>query len=375
MNKDEAKALWDRYLKGEVSATEKDIIESWYNQTLAEHPSPQEIDWNAVEERLESRLSFVPSTKTKKYILSRYAAAIAAVLALVVGIVVYLRSPAVKRIPKELANELIVPGGNKAILKLADGREVILSEEQSGIVVGQGLTYTDGSEVAGMKDGDFKDLEIHVPRGGTYKIILADGTRVWLNADTKLKSHFNRENQSRELELEGEAYFEVAHLYRQQGGQKTAVPFRVTTAGHTINVLGTSFNVTAYQGEPDRTTLVEGNVEIDLPNGQGKQYLKPNQQAVIWNSKIAVTSVDVSNYTAWKEGTFNFSDDNLEGILRQVSRWYDVDVRFRQENLKQLKFEGIVPRYEQLTTLLKALEKAGDVEFEFNDRLLIVKRK
>ncbi|WP_426791154.1 FecR family protein [Sphingobacterium sp. WOUb80] len=270
---------------------------------------------------------------------------------------------------------VISAGGNKAILRLADGSEISLSELQSEIIVGDALTYADGSVVKGGTASHWKDqkIDVYIPRGGTYKIILADGTRVWLNADTRLKYQFNKQKQVRELELDGEAYFEVAHQNIGEGEQRKAVPFLVRTAGYTVKVHGTSFNVTAYRGEPSRTTLVEGSVEVDVPNKQEQHFLKPNQQAIVSSNRVAIIDVESSSYTSWKEGTFNFSGEDLEGILRQAARWYDVEVHFQRDELKQLKFEGIVPRYEDLEGLLKALEKAGDIKFEIKERELLVK--
>src|SRR5690606_2071746 len=151
---------------------------------------------------------------------------------------------------------------------------------------------------------------------------------------TRLKSHFNEKEHIRELEVDGEAYFEVAHQYIAQGSQKRSVPFLVKTPNYTIKVLGTSFNVSAYKGDASKTTLVEGSIEINIPTTNLKQLLKPNQQALFLNNTIAITEVESSNYTSWKDGTFNFSDENLEGILRQVARWYDVEIRFQNDTLK-----------------------------------------
>lgn len=271
----------------------------------------------------------------------------------------------------------VLPGGNKATIKLEDGTQVDLSESQSEIVLGQQLAYADGSLVQGLtaENVSGKNLVIDVPKGGMYKIALPDGSKVWLNADSRLRYIGDRAAESRTLELEGEAYFEVAHHYMTIGKEKIRQPFVVHTAGQTIKVLGTAFNVTAYKGEPDRTTLVEGKVELSLPDGSNKQYLKPNQQATVRGRTITIADVESQRYVSWKEGTFNFSDESLEIILNQVARWYAIDIDFEDANLKKLKFEGIVPRYENMETLLEILEKTGDVRFELKGRLLHVKKK
>jgi len=271
----------------------------------------------------------------------------------------------------------VLPGGNKATIRLDDGTQVDLSENQSELVLGQQLAYADGSLVEGVAAGNVsgKNMVIDVPKGGMYKIVLPDGSKVWLNADSRLRYIVDPTAETRTLELEGEAYFEVAHRYLTKGKEKMLQPFVVYTSVQTIKVLGTSFNVTAYSGEPDRTTLVEGKVELSLPDGSNKQYLKPNQQATIRGRAITIADVESSGYISWKEGTFNFSDESLEIILNQVARWYNIDVDYEDANLKKLKFEGIVPRYEHMETLLKVLEKTGDVRFELKGRRLHVKKK
>ncbi|WP_223577976.1 FecR family protein [Sphingobacterium sp. GVS05A] len=271
----------------------------------------------------------------------------------------------------------VLPGGNKATIRLDDGTQVSLSESQSEIVLGKQLAYADGSLVQGIaaENVSGRNMIIDVPKGGTYKIALPDGSKVWLNADSRLRYIVDRADEARNLELEGEAYFEVAHRYRSKGKDKILQPFVVRTPGQTIKVLGTSFNVTAYSGEPDRTTLIEGKVELSLPDGANRQYLKPNQQALIQGRTITIADVESSGFISWKEGTFNFSDESLDIILNQVARWYDIDVDFTDPSLKKLKFEGIVPRYEKLESLLKILEKTSDVRFELKGRLLHVKKK
>ncbi|OOG18020.1 hypothetical protein BWD42_12060 [Sphingobacterium sp. CZ-UAM] len=301
---------------------------------------------------------------------------IAAVAVLLVGLVLSVRY---------LANEdgraakqaRIMPGGNKATIRLGDGTVVDLSESQSEIVLGQHIAYGDGSPVRGLALGnvDGQELAIDVPKGGTYKVALPDGTRVWLNADSRLRYNLSLADEARNLKLEGEAYFEVAHRYITKGKEKMRQPFVVHTADQIIKVLGTSFNVTAYKGEPDRTTLIEGRVELSLPDGSNRQYLKPNQQALVSGGAISIADVESAAYVSWKDGTFNFSDESLELILNEAARWYDIEVDFEEPRLKKLKFEGIIPRYERLESLLKILEKTGAVRFELQGKLLHVRKK
>ncbi len=271
----------------------------------------------------------------------------------------------------------ILPGSNKAVLRLADGSEVVLNENQSEVILGSEITYADGSKVQGtnLSSWDKQNIELSVPKGGTYKVVLADGSKVWLNADSRLKSNFKGNEQLREVELDGEAYFEIAKVYKTKDGREERVPFAVKTADHTVRVLGTSFNVTAYKDDATRTTLVEGIVELTIPKVNQTQVLKPNQQGLILGKEIMVREVDAAVYTGWKDGVFNFSDEYLSVVMIQIARWYDVEVHFENDKLKQLKFEGVVERYQTLEELLKVLEKAGEVKFEIDGRRLTVKKK
>lgn len=268
-------------------------------------------------------------------------------------------------------------GGNRATLQLADGQKINLSEQQSKIILGKDLSYSDGTKIPVINDknGEFQDIIFTVPKKGTYSIVLSDGTKVWLNADSRLKTHFNARNKMREVELEGEAYFEVSHHNYSIGKKIVSLPFIVKTPTHSVTVLGTAFNIAAYKGEKSKTTLITGSVEIGTLNGKISKHLKPNQQAVVGKDSIFIENVESSNYSAWIDGTFNFSDEPLNEILNEVSRWYDVKVVYKNENLKNLRFEGVIPRYENLSTLLNTLEKSGEVKFILKDNTIHVNPK
>lgn len=249
----------------------------------------------------------------------------------------------------------IQPGGNRATLSLADGRIVDLDETQTGIIVAGDIMYGDGSKL--LETGDIKAnatnyATLTTPKGGAYQVILPDGTKVWLNAASSIRYPTAFGSKAREVEIVGEAYLVVAPDRDR--------PFRVASAGQTIEVLGTEFNVSAYPDQEEaKTTLVEGKVKLQL-NGPGREpiMLAPGQQGIVGASTARVEDVDVSQYTAWKDGFFYFRGDSPMEAFAELSRWYDIDVVYRNE-IPAMRFYGKLERNKPLGSLLRILEEAG----------------
>jgi ferric-dicitrate binding protein FerR (iron transport regulator) len=284
---------------------------------------------------------------------------------------------------KILPKQDIIPGGNKAILTLADGSQIILDSADNGSITNQGnatvikldgqLTYNSTGA-----DGNTQAMfnSISTPRGGQYLLILADGSKVWLNAASSLKFPTIFVGTERTVELTGEAYFEIAPL-SPKGGQK--MPFKVTMAGKgEVEVLGTHFNINSYSDEAAvKTTLLEGKVKVTaLSNLVSKtpdiQFLTVGQQALI-NTMGKITlnkDVDIDAEVAWKNGTFNFNSQNIKSILRQIGRWYDVDITYNG-NVSNETFSGIVSRNSNLSQVLKIMEMAG-VNFKIEGKTIVV---
>ncbi len=286
----------------------------------------------------------------------------------------------------------IPPGGNKATLTLADGRVIDLSEEQSGIIVGDEITYTDGSAIASPEVGPSATEEgnrntlyaiLTTPKGGIYQVTLSDGTKVWLNSASTLKYPNRFTGNERVVELEGEAYFEVSHQlstisYQPNVGTKpkadsrqpTAkrLPFRVVSRGQTVEVLGTQFNILAYPDEPNvKTTLVEGSVRvvasgIAAPNfptsGIPDFLLKPSQQSILADGRIEIKDVDPRTELAWRNGRFNFDGKKLPQVMRELSRWYAIDVAYEGQ-VPDIEFFGGIHRNNNLATVMNILETNG----------------
>ena len=268
---------------------------------------------------------------------------------------------------KALKND-VEPGSSKAVLTLGDGSSIVLDSASSGILSRQGntkVTKTGGKLNYSVFDKDKKPAlfnKLTTPRGGQYRIELPDGSQVWLNAASSLRFPTAFTGRERRVEVEGEAYFEVA--------ENKAKPFIVSTNGAEIQVLGTHFNVMAYKDEASlKTTLLEGAVKFV---GNGSVLLKPGQQSQLFaNGPVKVVSdVNLEEVMAWKNGFFHFEGVDFETVSKQLSRWYDVEVVCDRKVDDLLYAE--IPRNTRLSDVLKALELTGKLKFEIKDKKIIV---
>jgi len=255
----------------------------------------------------------------------------------------------------------VKPGGDKAILTLADGSVIDLTERATGEIASQGgmvVTKTEDGQLVYHLENEGLNSEIAynsiaTPRGGQFAVVLPDGSRVWLNADSKLKYPASFKGDSRTVELIGEGYFEVERDEKR--------PFRIKSKDQVVTVLGTKFNINSYEDESFmRTTLLEGSVQVE--KGQQSLILKPGEQARVKES-IQVAKVNTLHSMAWKNGDFIFRNESIRDIMRQVSRWYDVEIEYQGGN-ESLRFGGIVSRAKDLSAVLTMLEKTGQVKFE-----------
>ena len=208
--------------------------------------------------------------------------------------------------------------------------------------------------------------EVYVPRGGEYSLVLADGTKVWLNAQSTLRFSYPFDSL-RIVYLEGEAYFEVAH--------NAAKPFEVRTGENTLRVLGTKFNVRAYKEQPYQVTLMEGKVKVN--NGAVSEILVPDRQlSQTLESKIyEVLPVNSKLYSAWTKGVFEFNNASLKDIMCQLGRWYNINVDYASEDLKDIRFTGSILRKETLGYALEMIQKVSDVCFSKRENQIFVERK
>ncbi|WP_257670937.1 FecR family protein [Parapedobacter tibetensis] len=369
MEAHKAKRLLKKYLAGNCTEEEKAVLETWYLQrNLEEFPDLNEADrlQDMEEVRLALEKAYNPVRRMKpRHRLARVVAAAMVLLAAGIVLYVYMQKDAgTPQLPARYAND-VDPGGNKAVLTLADGKTINLSSDKEGIMVSGGaLTYDDGTVLPeNTPEGISQYVALTTPVGGQYRVVLPDGSKVWLNAASTLRYPTRFTAKERKVEVSGEAYFEVAH--------DKAVPFKVNTQGQTIEVLGTHFNVSAYQDEPiTKTTLLEGSVRITTQDRS--EYLVPGQQAQVNSRHLTITDdADMDEVVSWKNGYFKFNG-NIEGIMTKVARWYNVEVVYQEGVDLHQTFSGELSRARKLSTLLELMEITGNVHFKIEGKRVTV---
>jgi hypothetical protein len=273
----------------------------------------------------------------------------------------------------------ILPGTKSAFLVLSNGQKIDLGKE--GV---NALKEADGTIIEKNDDKlhymkhqrlvseEVLQDELIVPRGGEYSLVLSDGTRVYLNSMSRLIFPVRFSGDNRKVILEGEGYFEV------QKDEKR--PFIVQVSGMQIQVLGTSFNVKAYQDEQNvYTTLVEGKVRINSEDDQlnGEFFLEPDQQAIFdkRNSIVSVKDVDAAQYMQWTTGRYIFVDQPLDEIMKTLSRWYDFTFRYSDESLKEMRFEGGLNKYENIYPILDIINRTGKVKVDIKGKEVLFSKK
>ncbi len=370
--------LASKWLNGSITDAEKSEFAAWYH---AHSDSQFEIpaSFAGSEEELRGRiLAKVRENMQSKTIRAknrgfrraiRIAAAILFILS--TGVYLWLVNDSKEGTKVQFVQNDVYPGGNRAMLTLADGRTITLSSEQSGIVIGDEIRYEGGGLVDGFavspdkEDSEMQYNVITTPKGGQYQIKLADGSRVWLNSASSLRYPTKFAVDRREVELlEGEAYFEINRQVSPSTHSRK-VPFRVIGKNQTVEVLGTQFNINAYADEKGiKTTLVEGSVSIHAH--RQTKTLTPGQQAVLTdNNGMLINEVDTEPFTAWKDGFFYFDDADIYTVMKQFQRWYDIKVQYDIGYSDDL-FVGKIPKAVTLSAALNVLKSAG-VNFEMKE--------
>ena len=266
------------------------------------------------------------------------------------------------------------PGGERAILKLYDGKTVMLdSTMKSSLIAHEAsvriemdsnhlLRYYSYDSI-GITDTN-KNNELIIPKGGEYQVVLADGTKVWLNSASRLIYPQSFMGKERRVVLSGEAFFDVAHDAER--------PFIVETSRMNVKVLGTRFNVNDYDdNEEVSTTLVNGSVEI-VSGGQQAFRLVPGEQAYGKENELEKREVNVRLYTSWIDGKFLFNNTELEEIAKQISRWYDVEIFFSSENVKKVRFTGAIVKFKPLDDLVRMIESTSQVRFSVKGKTIVI---
>ncbi|MDF2474879.1 MAG: hypothetical protein K0S24_362 [Sphingobacterium sp.] len=281
---------------------------------------------------------------------------------------------------KAIAQHIGSPGQEAALLTLKDGSVISLTDIRNGSVV----ALQGGVEIQKNKNGElvYRAVEqdaaataavnkITTNRGNQYQVILPDGSKAFLNANSTLTYPLKFAQNARTVRMTGEIYFEISKLEVQTGGDKKRIPFYVETAEQKIEVLGTHFNVNAYPDEPyTTTTLLEGSVRVTSLKRNESVLLKPGQRSLL-SERLRIDNTDSSQDVSWTQGDFVFKGEELSSLLRKISRWYNVDVECPQR-LEKLKFDGMVSRSQPLSTIIDMLEITGKVKIKINGRRLIV---
>ncbi|SMC68362.1 FecR family protein [Pedobacter nyackensis] len=386
-NKDKYLALLEKYNQNTASPEEKAYVEACYQYFEVQSNYTDQLDEEAADQLGQSifnRIERERKPSFAKLILHRSKDAvryISAAIILIVAAAAILLYTYQSSSTKDNASEApILPGKSIASLVLPDGSSYLLSDAQKQEdLISKGILHISNKEgfleydpLAKVAPAAIKIHEIRTPNGGQYKVILPDGSKVWLNAASSLKFPNEFNESTREVELIGEAYFEVTGT--QKNGKNKNWPFLVKSQKHSTSVLGTKFNISAYPEDNfDQVTLLEGKVKIHASNavGTAADYtLKPNQQATI-NDKVSVRDVAyATDANAWQQGNFSFSNKDLVQVMRTISRWYDVEVDYH--NLPDKKLNGAISRSVSINDILRMVEKTCSIQFKIEGRKVYV---
>ena len=394
MLKEELQQLLDDYVMGTISPGDRErLLRALQNSQDAEALLLQDLitgrydsdDNPEIRERLQRNLTnLINSSVADKpvhrvHFIRRSWLKYAAAILIIFGVGAYLwintrnsSDVATTNTGKRFQTD-VAPGGDKAVLTLADGSKIVLDSAANGSVATQGnaaiVKLANGQIAYTLKDAPKGEVMINTmstPYGGQYQLTLPDGSRVWLNAASSITYPVAFVQNTRSVKVTGEVYFEVA--------KNKEKPFIVDIDGRSsVQVLGTSFNVNSYEDEASiKTTLIEGSVKVML--GTTDAILKPGQQAQINNTAtgiVVISNPDIEQALAWKNGVFNFNGSDLRGVMRQLQRWYDIKVQYNG-SIDNGAFRGRIDRKVNLSDVLDILEEAGGVKFRLDGKTLVV---
>lgn len=404
---DNIKEIARKFLSGEATEQELSLLHQWYDRweddesiVEAGTESPDLIESRMLSRLLDqirqkqsnpAELVALPVRKWWKL-----AVAAAVIIALGASLFIWKQQFSSKKDAGQLAmndtSAVIRPGIDKALLVLDNGKELVLDDQATGIITQQGNTTITNQHGqlsyvgAASQQGNIYYNTVKTGRGNQYQLLLPDGTKVWLNASSSIRFATTFSEQERIVELTGEGYFEVAKDRKRPF--KVMLPKNIgEEATNAVEVLGTNFNIMAYQDEAGiKTTLLEGSVKVGSHSSTPTQgtasstILKPGQQAImpfvneqsgkLTDNNIRVTQADVDEAVAWKDGYFRFTDAPITAVMRQAARWYDVEVVYNG-NVQQEVFSGSIPRTANIMQLIKILELTKTVKIRIEGRKLI----
>ncbi|RKR84010.1 FecR family protein [Mucilaginibacter gracilis] len=357
--------LFEKYLAGNCTEQEKAWLESWYLEYKEQNlPNLTSAQFQEIENSHPKVLGASPRVVS---FWPRIAAAAAVLLLVLGGAWLVVRKSNLATVAEQHISRDIKPGNNKAILTLANGQKIILNNAKIGQMATQG-----NAAVAKIAEGQLAYNasttmalaevlnKIETPRGGQYQVVLADGTKVWLNAASSLIFPTAFTGKQRRVELHGEGYFEVA--------KNKNMPFIVSSDEQQVEVLGTHFNISAYKDDNGvfKTTLLEGSVRLN-----NKVMMVPGDEADNTNNNIKLKQVDAENSIAWKNGKFTFQNEDIQSLMRKIARWYDVQVVY-SGSMMHKNFSGSVSRFANIATMLGVLESTNTIHFKIEGRRITV---
>lgn len=389
MQEEEVQKLVEKYLHNTASAEETEKLFQWY-RTEMKADSEWNFDPEEDEENLKSfifsKIDLPELAERQIPVYRRYyslTAAATILLFMVSGLYFYFKKDQIQTAPlpvkvavKQKVKD-IQPGGVKAILTLSDGKKIVLDDSQNGVVINQGgikihknskgiIEYTLSKSANEQNLSERKEIQtvyntIQTPVGGKFQLNLADGSKIWLNSASSLRFPVFFSGDTREVELKGEAYFEVS---------KNDKKFSVRSGNQTVEVLGTHFNINAYSDEPSiTTTLIEGAVRVIELNSKKSQILKPGEQSKV-DREIRIQRKDTQADLAWKDGYFYFENASIETVMRQLGRWYGITARY-EAILPEHHFEGAIATNLTLLEVLEILEKSN-IHFRLEGKEVVV---
>ncbi|MFQ3214701.1 MAG: transmembrane sensor [Marivirga sp.] len=328
---------------------------------------------NLTDLRKEMEPYYLTPPRGNRYKWIGYRSVAAAFLLMALSVLLFVKMNNTLTDDPILAQKAVepIPGGQKAILHIEGEENIILgkgspSVQKSKNATQSFLNISSKSLTYGVpNEGPIKQHILETPRGGEFKLTLTDGTKVWINAASKLIYPSRFSKTERVVTLEGEAYFEVTHDSKR--------PFIVHSGKQQIKVLGTSFNLTHYPNEAITSTLVKGKIQIDTKKGSNT-ILSSGEQATYNqnNESLETKKVNTNHFTAWKDGLFYFNDEPLEEIMKALSKWYDFDVIYKNEKIKDVRFTGTLKRYESFKEVTNIIQMTGHVNFKLKGTKVII---
>lgn len=365
------------------SIQNRERFERWRNEELLAHKIRDyyQVDSDAIYQKMNQAIREVsiaePAVRAEKVRSLWPRIAVAASIILAIAIIGYfiLHKPTKENYAAASVKSDVSPGGNKAFLVLGNGQRISLTDAGNGMIAeqaGQSIKKTsDGIVVydranAGGEHAEQLYNTVEIPRGGQYQITLSDGSKVWLNAASSLKYPAVFNGADRQVELTGEACFEVV--------KDKVHPFKVKTAGQTVEVLGTLFNINSYPDEKNiATTLIEGSVKV---TGETRLVIiKPGEQAINNGRQIQVAQANIDNVIDWRNGDFYLNRIDFRVAMRKIARWYDIEVIYDTSVPDNIESGGWISRSKPLSAVLHAMERTGQVHFKLEEKKLYVSKQ